>query len=130
DPVVVLEAARAINDVPIPDAMPALAALLGRVEGPEALMRRVLNANPRAGGPGHAEALAGFAAREDAPEAYRVEALRHLGRFAEPPGRDAVTGLWRPLERRDAQFAREALQRHFEAVLRGSEPIQVEAALA
>ncbi len=130
DPVVVLEAARAINDVPIPDAMPALAALLGRVEGPEALMRRVLNANLRAGGPGHAEALAGFAAREDAPEAYRVEALRHLGRFAEPPGRDAVTGLWRPLERRDAQFAREALQRHFEAVLRGSEPIQVEAALA
>src|SRR5688500_4507722 len=64
----VVEAARAINDVPIGDAMPKLAALIDRPRDSSPLMRRVLNANFRLGTPAHAAKLAAFAARGDAPE--------------------------------------------------------------
>ena len=45
DPRLVVEAARAIHDVPIAAAMPKLAALIDRSSADDALMRRVLNAN-------------------------------------------------------------------------------------
>ncbi|MCA9021454.1 MAG: hypothetical protein KDA74_14995, partial [Planctomycetaceae bacterium] len=51
DPLVVLEAARAINDEPIPAAVSDLAAVATRPDQSEALLRRVMNANFRLGGP-------------------------------------------------------------------------------
>ncbi len=130
EPRLVLEAARAINDVPIRGAMPALAALLGRdalprvrdfsAHGDAALpftedewrtwvLRRAVNANFRLGFSSNAAALGAFAARTDAPESVRVEALEDLGDWAKPPGRDKVVGLWRPLPPRDPAPARSAL---------------------
>jgi quinoprotein glucose dehydrogenase len=125
DPQIVLEAARAIHDAPIPDAMNALASVPlpsrrdskqepGRMPGAlsrqePALARRVLNAHFRLGAETNAQALAEFAASE-ASDALRAEALELLALWARPPGRDRVVGLWRPLAKRDGTIAAKAFQ--------------------
>ena len=139
DPRIVLEAARAIADLPIEPALPQLAALLdpsrrrreeSLTSSPSAkpqtpdpsqrlftssptegfILRRALNAHFRLGQPTNALALAAFAARTDAPEALRIEALEMLADWPQPSGRDKITGLWRPLAPRDAQPAAAALR--------------------
>ena len=135
DPRIVLESARAIADLPIEPALPQLAAKVGQTSSlssivpvpapavgqlakakaeksggtPDLLheftLRRALNANFRLGQPTNALALATFAARGDASEALRVEALEMLADWPQPSGRDKITGLWRPLTPRDAQPA-------------------------
>ncbi len=108
EPDLVLEAARAINDVPIELAMPQLAAMIGRKGLSDPVLTRVLNANYRAGTAEGAAALAAFAKQPDGSEAYRAEALRMLGVWENVPGRDRVTGNWRPLPKRDAKIAKDA----------------------
>lgn len=105
DPLVVTEAARAIYDEQIVDAMPALAKLIGRedLKG-TALVRRVLHANFRLGARENAERLAEFATRANAEELHRWEALDLLTKWIEPPGRDGFTGEWWPLPKRDGAF--------------------------
>jgi quinoprotein glucose dehydrogenase len=128
DPLVVLEAARAINDQPINGAMLDLAALIqnpGIVQiattNSEALLRRVLNANFRCGTPQTAKALASFAARQDVPENMRAEALEELADWPHPSGRDRVVGLWRPVAAtRHRETAAEALQPGLGELLRGA----------
>jgi len=104
DPFVVLEAARAINDEPVNGAAQNLAMLISETpnyastaEEKEALLRRVLNANFHVGTTQTAKALAGYAARKDAPDNMRVEALEELADWEHPSGRDRVIGLWRPV---------------------------------
>ncbi len=122
DPKIVLEAARAINDVPIPEAAPALAQMLPyspwqlsshdaagmQTSGP--LLRRALNAHFRLGQKMNAMALALFAANPSAPEALRLEALELLALWPKPPGRDRIVGLWRPLPARDGAVAAHELE--------------------
>jgi quinoprotein glucose dehydrogenase len=127
DASVVLEAARAIHDLPIPAALPALAGLSAWKGMEPPLGRRVLSANLRVGGAAQAQALAEFAARSEASEASRVEALHHLGVFPEPPGRDAVTGLWRPVAKRDPGASREAVEARFPELLKGPDAVVVAA---
>lgn len=124
NPRLVAEAARAINDLPITNALPDLAALIndldlllalpaGDAERPgarDAVLRRVVNANFRIGDMSNAVALAAFAANEKAPEKLRVQAIEMLGEWAKPSGRDRITGLWRPLPERDKYMAGDALQ--------------------
>jgi quinoprotein glucose dehydrogenase len=110
DPRIVLEAARAIHDMPIGAATPQLAALISDHSDNDALLRRVLNANYRLGTPQHAQQLAGFAARSEAPLAMRLESLEMLAAWATPSGRDRVLGMWRPLEPRPAESAAQALR--------------------
>ncbi|MCY3004065.1 MAG: HEAT repeat domain-containing protein [Planctomycetota bacterium] len=99
---VVTEAARGIYDEQILEAMPALARLVGREDlSGTPLVRRVLNANFRLGQPENAAALANFAARGDADELHRWEALDLLSKWTAPQGRDAVTGEWWPIGARD-----------------------------
>ena len=86
DPRLVLEAARAINDVPIAAAMPRLAALATTASTPLPLLRRVANANFRTGGPENARRLAEIASGADYPEAIRAQALEMLGEWANPVG--------------------------------------------
>lgn len=109
NPDCVLEAARAINDVPINSAMPQLAALITEKGYSDPIWKRVLNANYRLGTPETASALANFAARGDTPEGMRTEALGLLERWEKPDGKDWVMGLWRPLPERDAAMAKSAL---------------------
>jgi quinoprotein glucose dehydrogenase len=128
DPRVVLEAARAVNDVPIPEAMPKLAALIEKPKLPEPVARRVLNANFRLGRSENAAALARFAARADEPDLLRVEALKMLGDWPHPSGRDRVVGLWRPLEPRPASVAADAVRPVLAGLFHGSDAIRQEAA--
>lgn len=128
NPVLVLEAARAINDVPINGAFPALAALLddrtrfakeatgwtnavnfSREEWRTWVLRRSANAAFRLGGESNAIALAKFAAWDDAPESVRVEALEALADWGAAPKRDRIVGLYRPIPQRDDAPARAAL---------------------
>ena len=140
DPLIVAEAARAINDLPIPKALPQLAALMDEasrlaalpattevVVGPrDSILRRVINANFRLGGESQATALATFVANTNAPDALRAEALHALGEWEKPSGRDRVTGLWRPLAPRNPQVAGMALQPHLAELLRtSSNPIKL-----
>jgi quinoprotein glucose dehydrogenase len=128
DPLLVVEAARAINDAPINAAMEPLAALIEKPSDDAALMRRVVNANFRVGKPENAAALAKFAA-STANEAMRVDALSALADWASPSPRDRVMGLWRPLPSRDGKPAADALQSALPNLF-GSAPIAVQAAAA
>lgn len=129
DPLLVLEAARAINDVPVTSALPGLAELIdnppsldfrpkaGSAETYDlhkALMLRVVNANFRAGTPETAKALADHARRTGDPEA-----LIALGNWEEPPPRDRIVGVFRPLPGRDRKPAAEALAAALPELLKG-----------
>ena len=130
-PRIVTEAARAINDQPIPGALEALARLVERPGLTEApLMRRVLNANYRFGTEATAKALATYATREDAPVTLRAEALDALSQWPANSGRDRISGLWRPTAfARSEKVPNEALKPVSNALLT-SAPAPVRAATA
>ena len=104
-PQLVLEAARAIYDMPINGAMPQLAALIHKQTIPKAAMRRALHANYRLGRLEHAMALSDFAANTNFVPELRADAIELLGRWAENTKRDLFLGLWRPASERDARAA-------------------------
>ncbi len=120
DPTIVTEAARAIYDVPITAAMPALAAIADRSGLDEPTLRRVINAIPRAGESADPRVLAKLAARSDVPRAIRVEALQILGDWAVGAGRDRITGLWRPVAKHPAEAAVAALAPIFGQLVKDS----------
>lgn len=108
DKMIVREAALAINDRPINAAMPALAALIsdarfstrnaaGEIVSDEPVLYRAINANFRLGQAANAAALAKFAARTDVSNKMRAEAITQLGLWANPPVRDRIMGVYRPL---------------------------------
>ena len=111
DPLLIVEAARAINDVPISAAMPSLAdALLrldvnalnsSRAEGVDLvtpLVRRMVNANFRLGGDSNVRNLVTFSRNSSVPDRFRAEALERLGQWNSPSPRDQVVGLYRPVD--------------------------------
>jgi putative membrane-bound dehydrogenase-like protein len=112
DTLVLTEAARAINDEGgIAAALPALAALLDQpgLAG-EPLVRRELSANLRVGAAEGARRVGAYAARREAPEALRVEAVSVLAVWARPSPLDRVDGAQlAPLPARDGAAARAAL---------------------
>jgi quinoprotein glucose dehydrogenase len=124
DPLLVVEAARAIHDVPIPAAFAPLAALgnLPRDDDPEtsfALHRRVIDTNLWLGTPDAALALAAHAADGAHPKAMRALALEALGEFVEPNPREIVWGRWRPLAPREPAVVYAALDRYGRALVEG-----------
>jgi quinoprotein glucose dehydrogenase len=124
DPAVVLEAARAINDVPIDEATQQLAALAERPGLSDALVRRVLNANFRLGRREHADAVAALAADARVPESLRLEALAELDDWSNPPPLDRVNGAWRPLEPRSAEFMADVIRPQLGAILSNSDALR------
>ena len=118
DPLIVLEAARAINDAPIPGAWPALAALAEHPGRQEMLDWRAVNANFRLGAVGNAARLARYAANPSAPEKVRAEALHALETWARPAPRERLTGLYRPLPARPAAPALAAAAPALDTLLR------------
>jgi quinoprotein glucose dehydrogenase len=129
EPRVVVEAARAIHDVPIPEALPDLAKLLeSKGMLADALLYRALNAHFRLGKASDAEDVASFAARPDAPIRLRVEGIQMLGLWAKPGRRDRVTGSTQDLGTRDSDIAADALGRHIAGILAGPDALRTEAA--
>ena len=101
DESVVLEAARAIYDVPITSALPALAALTEKASVTNThTLHRTVNAHYRLGAAANARALVALAVRDTAPEASRKEALETLSVWANPSKKDRVLNQWRPLPKR------------------------------
>lgn len=142
EPRVVAEAARAINDLPVTAALPALAQLAdqrerfaklpsGTTEQPtprDAILRRIVNANFRVGTPAAAALLAELAADESLPEMARGEAIHALGHWQKPDAKDRVSGLWRPLPERAApDFAK--LKPSLEKILAADGPPKLQANL-
>lgn len=125
DPLVLAEAARAINDdLTIPEAMPALAKALAREEiQNEAFVRRAINANLRLGGAENAARLVSYARSAKAPKAMKEDALWALGYWAEPPVLDRVDGRFvGKAAGRQVQEAQTALAQTFSAALAQTDP--------
>lgn len=104
DPLIATEAARAINDLPLESETSKLAALLAKIDPvtvPDALLRRVLNANFRLGQAENVEGVARVVLNARVAPAMRAEALQMLADWSEPTPRDRVTGFWRALPKRD-----------------------------
>jgi quinoprotein glucose dehydrogenase len=128
EPKVVVEAARAIHDLPLTAAFPQLAALISKITTDDALLRRILNANYRLGGPEQALAIAEYAARGDAPKHLRLEALAMLEAWDKPSPKDRVLGDWRPLPDRSEMPAVAALKQYLPGILIGDDAIRTAAA--
>jgi quinoprotein glucose dehydrogenase len=122
------EAARAINDAPIPEGMRKLSMQIANAGCPRPLLSRAVNACFRLGDAG---ILARFIGGTQEPPEFRAEALRALADWERPSGRDRVLGVWRPLEPRDPEPAREALRSVLDDLLQEAPlGLQVEAVRA
>jgi quinoprotein glucose dehydrogenase len=120
---VVTEAARAINDLPIDSETGKLAELIRTVDpvlAPEALVRRILNANYRLGETAQATEVAKFAVNQRAHSEMRAEALRILAAWTGPATRDRVNGFWRPLAARDADLIKGVVNQFAMPILTGT----------
>lgn len=124
DPYVVTEAARAIHDDrSIEAALPALAALIQEDRFThEALLRRIISATLRVADDRGPRQLARFAARPQAPEAMRAEALAVLGVWPQPSVVDRVDGRYRGPATNDPEPARLALTDIAEPLLADASP--------
>lgn len=115
DVAIATEAARAVNDLHLDQQTAKLAALadsllLATEPLPEALSRRILNANFRLGRQENALKIVKIAIHPTSSPDIRREAISCLADWAAPPSRDRVTGFWRPLEPRDPALLREWLE--------------------
>jgi quinoprotein glucose dehydrogenase len=132
DPLLVLEAARAINDVPISGGMRDLASVnLSNGSAPE-LARRVVNANLRYATRDSANNLVTLALDDNQPDRVRIDALDDLGDWEHPSGRDRITGLWRPTAGpRNINHAKEAIRPQITKLLNsGPDQVRLSAARA
>ena len=128
DPLLGVEAARAIYDGPIDEAMSALAALAVGLQPAvaddrqigQALHRRVIGANVRLRSRAGATALARYVADESQLESLRELALEQLGRYAEPEVRDLTMGFYRPLAPVDRELVATVLYAEGRALVESS----------
>ena len=118
DPGLVVEAARAIYDADIEEALPVLAAMAGTPlpldeegdrQASEALHRRVIAANLALGGSENALAVARHAMNPATPPSMRGLALATLADFSEPPPREPVFGFYRGWPQRPPERVHAAL---------------------
>lgn len=93
------EAARAIYDAQVTEALPALAG--ARAGGNPQFQRRVNHARWRVGGGENAQRLVAYALDAAADERARAEALELLGKWKAPHSRDPLLGQWLPIAERD-----------------------------
>ncbi len=122
---VVLEAARAINDVPaLHSVLNKLAATIVKPTQNEAILRRVLNANFRLGGEAHSMLLANFAADAKRPTSMRLEALKMLQTWADPGKLDRVMNRYAPLEARETKAVSVAIDTVLAKLISGDNEVR------
>ncbi|MEP6669160.1 MAG: PVC-type heme-binding CxxCH protein [Chthoniobacter sp.] len=130
DESVVLEAARAIHDVPIEAAMPALAVLTTNAAIKNAnILNRAVNANYRLGKLENAKALAELATNTQMPESARKDAIEALSIWAHPDGKDRLLNQWRPVADRGDGDASAAIASSASALFKDA-PASIQETLA
>jgi len=122
---VVREAARAINDARIVDALPQLAALgdkNGAVLRDAPILLRVVEANMRIGDAVGVGRLNRIATNNSLAPEVRAEAISSLGAWPAPRPRNRVTGLFQPdtVANRDEKLAKTAAEIALPKLLRAS----------
>jgi putative membrane-bound dehydrogenase-like protein len=118
DPITAADAARAIHDDwTIPEAMPALAAALGKNRENEALTRRAINANFRLGTPEAAARVTDFVAQGQAEVGLLEAGLKALQNWTKPGELDLVVGRYRPLEPRNLSILADEIKIYLDALL-------------
>ncbi|OWK43505.1 DUF7133 domain-containing protein [Fimbriiglobus ruber] len=127
DAKVVAEAARAIYDQELVNAMPPLAELADKSGQSDAVAYRALAANFKLGKPENAVRIANFAARTNEPDYLRETALKLLGDWAKPPRRDPITGLTQSLPERPTAVAADAAKPVLQKLFVGSDLVRKEA---
>lgn len=123
-PQLILEAARAIYDLPIDQGLSQLAAMINKPTIPKAAMRRALHANYRIGKLENAMALAEFSSTTNFIPELRADAIELLGRWAEGTKRDLFVGLHRPVAPREARAASLTFRSELPKLI-GSGPLEV-----
>jgi len=111
------EAIRAINDLDITGAGSALTDYSNRYTKEfsgttpnEIMFRRLINTNFRLGSPQSALRLVQFGANAKLPTEFRRLALRAVALFPNPPSIDPTLGIYRPLEPRNRDRIRSAVE--------------------
>ncbi len=123
---VATEAARAIHDVPLNEALPALAAALPRSGASEPFARRALSANFQLGTQPYAAAVARFAVDARNTDKMRIEALQMLAAWSKPSPKNRVHGRWNPLEPRSEQIAATAVRKVLPGIATATGKVQEE----
>ena len=127
DPLVVAEAARAINDEPIDAANAALADILIQPGLPTYVLRRSLNAAYRRGELRDAMAVANVAADAVVDESIRLVAATMLRTWNDTQPLDTVNGRWRPLPTRNVEGLADILAPVLPQLLAGPAAVRDEA---
>jgi putative membrane-bound dehydrogenase-like protein len=124
DEYIVTEAARAINDdLSIPEALPALAAVLKEKRFTnEPLIRRAINAALRVGGDKELDLLIAYSTRTDIKDDMKAEALATLGGWTAPSVLDRVDGRVRGKIERDPSIIASKVQPHIANFLKETNP--------
>lgn len=124
DEYIVTEAARAINDdLSIPNALPALAAVLKEKKWTnDALLRRAINAALRVGGERELDILIAFSTRTDIKDDLKAEALATLGTWADPSVLDRVDGRFRGDNKKNSQVLKAKIQPFIANFLKDKNP--------
>lgn len=135
NPSIVTEAARAINDLHLDDQTPALAGLAAGINGseeplPDALLRRVINANFRLGKASNAQTIVQIATNDCVNPVMRTEAVSCLTDWNTPGKRDRVTGFWRPISDRPADAVRSVIENSAAQLLNSADGTLLPAVLA
>ncbi|MBP35825.1 MAG: hypothetical protein QF405_12205 [Roseibacillus sp.] len=124
DPLISDEAIRAAHDVPIEMARPAVAALLDEYAPGQGgrplsrmMLRRLLHSAFRVGGTENATRLLRVAANTALDENERLEALRLVSVWTNPPAVDQSLGRYAPLDPRNQSEIKEALELEIESLL-------------
>ncbi|MCB9950791.1 MAG: HEAT repeat domain-containing protein [Planctomycetaceae bacterium] len=121
---IVEEAARAIHDDHLDEALPQLAALADLPGMSDILQRRVMNAANQIGGSENAARIARMAANSELAEHLRIEAIQELLNWDAPPRLDRVTNEFHPIGNRSLDEGRAAVQQSLGAMLSGSDKLR------
>lgn len=127
EPKVVIEAARAIHDELIEDALPALAGYQGNLTFSDALARRVVNANYLLGQQENTETLVQIATNDRISETVRQQAMTALLNWSSGSNIDAVIGKYRPRMGQSAPYLKKIVSGSLPDLFRATEKLQKQA---
>lgn len=125
-PVVADEAIRAIYDISLDSARPAVAALLDQVherEWTSFMLRRLIHNAYRVGGMENAKRVTAVALDKQIPSEVRMEALRLMSIWTNPYPVDQLMGHWRPLAQRPTSEVVDVLNQALPSLLEGDTDI-------